>query len=583
MAGFDSPLRFKLTKMVVNSHNIEFGYELLSAVPYAYELYLKGELTETISGSGSEPLYYFSPKHTINTEPRSWFNTEKARRSGLPYTFIHRYERPTLQFPPYKEHFANSEYKWQKPTLCICNRYNVEWSARPINFFDEEILDWLFKNLKKHYEIVYFAVDLPEELQDNAHSMQLDDIAICEKHDIAVFQHIKGNSWNESMLKVFANCEHYITMNGGYSIMASLFGGTNIIYSKKGDPQTKELTYNSFVRWYPNHNNQRTVEVNTYDELKAKVKAIYIDKLPTANIIVRTSKRPHSFAACMKSIAIQDYPNINVIVTTDEESGVKYTRDYKVRHIHIDKNAIELKEKPNSEEYGIQFIFNEYINIAQRLVNGFILLLDDDDMFNCNNAVSIIMKYAQKDKLAIWRTDFNDGRIIPNGNFGREIKLFDVTGIGICYHTNHVNLTDWSQWKRADYRTARNLGDKLGVIWIDAILTRLQTSPGMGKQRENYSLNRRTMKTVKMISTGKVKRIDDHLAKKVVELGEAEYIHDVVDSINKPLDIKKEVKVINPVEEKKPMEISSENKELETVEGESTQIEVKKRGRKAKA
>lgn len=100
-----------------------------------------------------------------------------------------------------------------------------------------------------------------------------------------------------------------------------------------------------------------------------------------------------------------------------------------------------------------------------------------------------------------------------------------------------------------------------------------------------------------MISTGRVKRIDDHLAKKVVELGEAEYIHDVVDSINKPLDIKKEVKVVNPVEQTKPAnyivitkdesatvnEVYTEDEELETVELEPKKDEVKKRGRKAKA
>lgn len=538
--------------MVVDSHNIEFGYELLSAVPYAYELYLRGELTETISGVGSEPLYYFSPKHTVNHEPRSWFNTAKARLNGLPYTFIHKFERPTLQFPPYKEHYANKQYKWGKPTLCICNRYNVEWGARPINYFDGQILDWLFENLKSQYEIVYFAVDLPEELQDNAHSMPLDDLSVCKRHEVKVFQHVKGDSWNESMIMVFANCEHYITMNGGYSIMASLFGGTNIIYSKKGDPQTKELTYNSFVRWYPNHSNQRVVEVNTYSDLKAKVKAIYIDKLPTANIIVRTSKRPNSFAACIKSIGIQDYPNINVVVTTDEETGVKYTRDYKVRHLHIDRRNINVKKKPNTYDYGLPFIYNEYIAIAQRLVNGFIMFLDDDDMFNCNNAVSIVMSKAKANKLTVWRTDFNNGRTVPNGSFGKEIKLYDITGIGLCYHSSQIDSTDWSGWKRADYRTAKMLSDKLGVTWIDSVLTRLQSRPGMGKQNDNKILNTRAMKTVRMISTGKVKRIDDSLAKEVVSLGEAEYIHDIVDAINKPAWAVKEVKAINHVEETKP-------------------------------
>ena len=43
------------------------------------------------------------------------------------------------------------------------------------------------------------------------------------------------------MLKVFANCSHYITMNGGYSILSSLFQGTNIIYSKPGKPEAKEI------------------------------------------------------------------------------------------------------------------------------------------------------------------------------------------------------------------------------------------------------------------------------------------------------------------------------------------------------
>ena len=67
--------------MIVNSYNQEFGYELLSAIPHAYDLYLKGKLTQTISGKGSEPLYYFSPKHITNKEPRSWFNTDKAMAS----------------------------------------------------------------------------------------------------------------------------------------------------------------------------------------------------------------------------------------------------------------------------------------------------------------------------------------------------------------------------------------------------------------------------------------------------------------------------------------------------------------------
>ena len=42
----------------VDSYNIEFGYELLSALPYAYELSLKGELESTRSGIDRKTTFY---------------------------------------------------------------------------------------------------------------------------------------------------------------------------------------------------------------------------------------------------------------------------------------------------------------------------------------------------------------------------------------------------------------------------------------------------------------------------------------------------------------------------------------------
>jgi hypothetical protein len=549
--------------MVVNSHNIEFGYELLSAVPRAYELYLSGELKETISGKGSEPLYYFSPKHTINPEPRSWLNTDKARMSGLPYTFIHRWERPKLQFPPYKEVYANSLYKWDKPTLVIANRYNIEWSKKPINFFDCNILDWLFENLKPDYEIVYIAVDLPEELQDNAHSIELDDISVCRNHGVKVFQEIKGECWNTSLMQVFSNCSHYITMNGGYSILASMFGGTNIAYSFR-DPiaHAKELTFNEFFRYYPNHSNQRVIGVETYEELKAKVKAIYIDNLPTANVIVRTSKRPNAFARCYESIMAQDYPNINIVITTDGPDGVIYTRGAKARMVQMPK--ITQPIKPQGDEYGKFFPSNAYLDIVQRLIDGYVIFLDDDDMFAANNAVSIIMDNAEPDALLIWKVDFGD-RILPNGSFGKEVILYDVTCIGMSYHSSHANKTDWTPWKRADYRTAKKLSEVLKVKWIDAVLTRLQGKAGMGLQLDINPKNK-YMKTVKIIDpaagkVGTLKRLPTQIADKVIAMGQAVHIRDVVEQLN-GVQPKQVIEKPAPVENKQ-LEIAIEVKETE--------------------
>ena len=122
--------------MIVNSHNIEFGYELISVIPYANYLQSKGLLTETISGNDTECLYYFSPKHTINTEPRSWYNTPKC---ATPNIKIHTNKLDKRQFlaPDYKNRFANDRFKFDKEIVIICNRVNIEWSTKPINYFDD--------------------------------------------------------------------------------------------------------------------------------------------------------------------------------------------------------------------------------------------------------------------------------------------------------------------------------------------------------------------------------------------------------------------------------------------------------------
>src|SRR5574343_72624 len=325
--------------MIVRSHSPEFGYELLSALPYAYFLSSIGKLKGTVSAKGTAPLYFFFSNHKEEPRQRAWINNREMIEENIPNFDIHHSEINThqLKFADYRKQYANDEFKWNKPTLCICNRYNKEWDVGPVNYFDENILDELFQMLKKEYHIIYFAVKLPDALQDNNRNWSMNDIAVFKKHKVQVFQDLVKDSdkWNETMLKVFANCYHYITMNGGYSIMASYFKGTNIIYSRYGTKQTKELDNGAFWRWYPNIANSRTVHVASYDELKSKVKTIYIEKKPTINILVSTSGRPECFNECIRSIEMQTYENINILAICDDESGVRYTRKHKCRLIDV--------------------------------------------------------------------------------------------------------------------------------------------------------------------------------------------------------------------------------------------------------
>lgn len=465
--------------MKVNSFNIEFGYELLSAVPYAYELSLKSRLTETESGYDTDALYYFSPKHISNNITRGWHNMSKSRRGGLPYTFIHQPEQPEKQFPPYKQYYANKEYKYSKPTLCICNRKNTEWGVEAINYFDEKILDWLFKNLKAKYHLIYFPVALPKEFQDNVEPHPLEDEKVARKHKVTLFTDLcAGKSWNETLLKVFANCEHYITMNGGYSILASLFSGTNIIYSKPGTVETREIRMKSFWRWYPNINNVRTLHVPSYEDLKRKVTSLYIREDPCVNILIRTH-RPNYLEQCMLSIEMQTYQNINVVLICDSDRSVEYTRKYNARMLRVHPMDTEIK-RIKRPTYGVPFPYNKYLAEAQEKVQGFVMFLDDDDKLVDPDSVKNIAEHLEKDTLLVWKVDYNGQGIKPSFSFGKEVTLYDIGGIGFSYHTNHIQLTDWSEWKRADYRTASKLSKVLKVKWLDQVITGLQDTQHRG-------------------------------------------------------------------------------------------------------
>jgi hypothetical protein len=197
--------------MKVNSYNVEFGYELVSVIPYAYFLQKNGKLKETKSGIGSESLYYFSPKHVINKGKRNWSNMIDFRASNMPNVWIHRNKLDTSQFliPPYKDKYKNNKYKFDKPTICVCNRYNEEWGEAPINYFSLENLKEIFTLLQKKYQIVYVATEIPKELQDGVIPLGLGDYDFVKNNfkDVIIFQDLaKNKDWNTELLKVFANC-----------------------------------------------------------------------------------------------------------------------------------------------------------------------------------------------------------------------------------------------------------------------------------------------------------------------------------------------------------------------------------------
>lgn len=541
--------------MIIDSKNIEFGYELISVIPYAYYHYTQGNLKGTRSGNDSDPLYYFSPKHEINTEERKF---ENIKYVDCPNAWIHKPYLDKAQFaiPDYKKRFANTQFKFEKETIVICNRANIEWNYKMINYFDVDTLRKLFDLLKDDYQIVYINVEGRKELYDGIEPEKIGDFELLREYpDVINFHDIVFDSWNEAQLKVFANCSKFITMNGGHSILASYFGGENIVMSKRGKIQSRELDegVNSFYSFYHEFSGSRTVHVENEKELLKRVKLQWIDKEPIVNILLRTSNRPEYFSSCIESIENQTYKNVNVFVSLDNKSD-KYTINSKVYPVRVEKNSnIRTRNKP---DYGIPFPANSYFNeLHKHVKSGLILYLDDDDQLTDKNSLKKIVKeYKKGNELIFWRVKIGK-RIIPNDlNFGKEPVCRDISGIGLAF--DHKYKIDWQPYKLGDYRVARDLFKTiLNKAYINDILTQSQGN-GNGFGLKFDKLNTKRMYKIKFTNVkkgskyknGEIKELPQHVAKQYIITKQAVFVEDE----KKLKEVVKDFKEVKEVVKKKP-------------------------------
>jgi hypothetical protein len=262
--------------MIVNSYNSEFGYELIATLPYAYWLHLRGELDKTISAKDTRCLYYFSRNHFENPERRSWYHGDttavaKMIEAEIPNAWIHVPKLNTDKFmpPPYKKSYKNNWAKFYKHTFVIYNRYNLEYPAtynQAFNYFSEDFLEEVFTRLKDDFEIVYCNIEGQPDLYDHCDPLPMEDYELCKKHGITHIRDLQekhpGLTYNQILLYYFANCHDFLTMNGGGGILASYFGGRNIIYSRF----SKELNSGDFG-YYHLFGGSKIIPVTTYDEI----------------------------------------------------------------------------------------------------------------------------------------------------------------------------------------------------------------------------------------------------------------------------------------------------------------------------
>ena len=262
---------------MVIRNNAEFGVELALAVPYAYWLHEQGQLKTVITSKGMKPFYYFcndvreeythrtinNAEAGLNDLPNNWIHGDTKKETVLTKPGVLDYSKWKL--PPYKSYYNSGGFK--KPTVFLTNIFNHPDNSdvRHYHHFPIQSLYELFTSLKeKGYDVIYKreknknkeitfdqneinATNLPNDIIANVdgHGIMTDFDLVNYFDNVYLFEDkLKEStlSYNETQLRILANCDKYISVCGGSAILSSCFGGTTIIYVTQG----RELRPNYF-------------------------------------------------------------------------------------------------------------------------------------------------------------------------------------------------------------------------------------------------------------------------------------------------------------------------------------------------
>jgi hypothetical protein len=191
------------------------------------------------------------------------------------------------------------------------------------------------------------------------------------------------------------------------------------------------------------------------------------------NVLIRTSNRPENFMRCIESVLDQKYTNYKVYVCHDKIESLDYLDTFK------DNDKIECFQvfTESNEKYR----FNLYCNqLMDKVKKGYVIFLDDDDMF-CHDQVFNILNYCMDNKsLLIWKFFRPDKIIFPSSI--KSINLGEIDTTSFCCNIKNYKNCEWRDKKNGDYCFINQVMEKNmpKTKLLNKILTKTQFSDKIG-------------------------------------------------------------------------------------------------------
>eukprot|EP00736_Rhodelphis_marinus_P011227 Rmarinus@m.13153 len=296
----------------------EYGYELLFVIPFAYYHHVvHGTLRSTRGCGHMSPFYFFSPNHTdILDCQRSEWDDIQLHDFGVKFRMPNAYRPPDHWImPPFQTHFGAARFSIDqiatKPLACVCNKNALDNQLNVTNTFSTKMLETIFDMLTPHFVVVYIR---PRAEKDVVHDTMTvpfgsDDFAMIRRtyqdtNDPSALPQVilpqnfmvhQGMTYNEAQLLLLSRCRTFVTVKGGTSVTASLFGGRAVVYAPKYDGEYIFRAYSGLRRKLSGTDIVPTLtEEKLYEKIRSHLlDESYLQELQTPSEIHEEMVRAH--------------------------------------------------------------------------------------------------------------------------------------------------------------------------------------------------------------------------------------------------------------------------------------------------
>jgi hypothetical protein len=183
--------------------------------------------------------------------------------------------------------------------------------------------------------------------------------------------------------------------------------------------------------------NNTTDDISTSDDDSESEEIIF-------NILIRNTYRPNYFKKCIESIHSQTFTNYRIILCYDDKRCLEYLNNY-------DENIYKMEKFYVTVDSTNKYKFNLYSNtLLEKVKNGWIIFLDDDDKFDNVDALKNISNNINDiSDVIFWKFKRPDKVIFP-ANLS-DIKLGEIANCGYCFHSLFKNESKWIDKRCSDF------------------------------------------------------------------------------------------------------------------------------------